>query len=103
MDRYIIYCTETQIKKAIELEAPIEYTQERLIDSCFKPVIPTAEQMIGWLEEQEILIDVEMRTGITYVYDRLNKVFIKSIKIPSRPEAIRAAIDVALNYLTNNK
>ena len=55
MNRYTIYCTQEQTKKALELGAPIIIAQSRhdlynnkfcFID-CIEPtvIIPTAEQM----------------------------------------------------------
>lgn len=113
---YTIYCTPEQTKKALELGAPIKYTLERLIDSCFKPIIPTAEQMISWLEEQGMLIDVSFigtdkpkmqgdKIFIYHVFD-LNewKELIPFSRIySSRKEATLASIDAALEYLSNNK
>lgn len=74
MNDYTIYCTEDQTKKALELGAPIElwseyhkkqehdfkldtpipckqFTNGYCVASC-----PTAEQMIGWLEEQGVWV-----------------------------------------------
>lgn len=111
MEQYTIPCTEEQATKAFELGANIIKVEEdfNAVPTCYVDKsddlyeIPTAEQMIGWLEEQGILIDVEMRTGIAYVYDRKNKVYVKTITIPTRKEATLAAIDAALDYLSKNK
>lgn len=67
MNRYTIYCTEEQAKKALELGAPIETIRLQTgenppIDSIYISqqfehyYIPTAEQMLGWLEEQGIIL-----------------------------------------------
>lgn len=65
--------------------------------------IPTAEQMIGWLEEQGFYFYIfkdycwngEVQYGNNWYYsiDDVN----------SRKEATIAAIDAALEYLSNNK
>lgn len=116
MNKYTIYCTEEQTRKAFELGAPLEEAKS-LIDAqdrkhlmlennrggFYLPYIPTTAQMIGWLEEQGVLVDVEMRTGIAYVYDRKNKVHVKTITIHSRKEGTFVAIDTALEYLENKK
>lgn len=78
MNRYTIYCTPTpsQTKKALDLGAPINKTHanpsmlfvdrypkrfwvstdDSKIDAGYVLAIPTAEQMISWLEEQGIKI-----------------------------------------------
>lgn len=62
MNQYIIYCTGEQTKKAIELGAPLQrYTSipnfadviEITTSEYYE--IPTAEQMIGWLEKQNLI------------------------------------------------
>lgn len=68
---------------------------------------PTAEQMIGWLEEQEGIRGVEVTESFGWHY-RVKK---KHDDVEdwiqgtchTRPEATLAAIDAALEYLTNNK
>ena len=121
MNRYTIYCTESQTKKALELGAPITFA--RVIDTIEGKSIripenygdfyltPTAEQIIGWIEEQEEIFKVE----ITTAYDEYGEgwcycIFDKDMcnvgfnrDYPSRPEATLAAIDAALEYLSNNK
>lgn len=120
MNRYTIYCTEAQAKKTLELGAPIEFevecpvnleTLERSpypdikIGKDGEPIliIPTTEQMIGWLEEQGQSIEV----------CRLNKnnpnwsAFVDDTQIigkyySTRKGAILDAIDAALEYLSNN-
>ena len=74
-------------------------------------VIPTAEQMIGWLEEQKTIHSINVigndyncdwKYGINLNmpdgYDYLGKE-----GYHSRKEATLAAIDAALGYLSNNK
>ena len=68
MDRYTINCTSEQTKKALALGAPIDHSGVPFEDleslgyseyykTIIYGIIPTAEQMIGWLEEQgEIVI-----------------------------------------------
>lgn len=141
---YTIYCTPEQTKKAFELGAPIRnfITKEeskRLVDKArlenrieeyenelakyHQTIIgdmvycyPTAEQMISWLEEQGMLIDVSFigtdkpkmqgdKIFIYHVFD-LNewKELIPFSRIySSRKEATLASIDAALEYLSNNK
>lgn len=114
MNRYTIYCTSEQTKKALELGAPIDYclNQFDIDDSVFigyvknsrarqYAVLPTAEQIIGWLEEQHPIdhIDVykQATTWNSVVY--MSTLERRSKKGTSRQEAILAAIDVALEYL----
>ena len=129
MNKYTIYCTEAQTKKAFELGAPIE--ESPMIDiirneignrclRCGSNVCwyPTAEQMIGWLrKEYNIHIRIDCEGSKNYV---VQLQFINSSKdidienhnykgiighrgYSSAPEATLAAIDAALEYLTNNK
>ena len=99
MEKYTIYCTQEQTLKAIELGAPIE--------GIF---IPTAEQMIGWLEEHEEIDEIApMEKGGDWVYVvymtgyRSDIESPKDTLYPARPEATLAAIDAALDYLVKNK
>ena len=111
---YSIYCTEEQTKKAIKLGAPInfrwlyegiQFRKEVNIEYGHYAEIPTAEEMVGWLEEQGV-----HEVHLTHVKDGwMACIFLKNDIIPdeftykSRKEAILAAIDVSLEYLTKNK
>lgn len=118
MNKYIIPCTEEQTKKALELGAPIEkdvYTPVIRYEGIgyfvdkqqrFAYHIPTAEEMVGWLEEQGILIDIDTewnKSVLVYVWNCENKSLINNVFHGSRREATPKAIDVALEYLANNK
>lgn len=132
MERYKIFCTESQTKKAFELGAPLsnfiteeesrklitiakskneikeyeeelnKYHQTIIGDRVY--YIPTAEQMIYWLEEQGITIDnVKCYTGWcarAYTDDDVN---LNKGRFFSRKEATLAAIDAALDYLIDKK
>lgn len=123
---YSIYCSEEQTRKALELGAPIITTsKEASMFFCaahpktfiskgvknsnkeFTCAMPTAEQMISWLEEQkETSFDVyEIYNGWTYniIYGHSDANAVSVIHYDSRKEATLAAIDAALEYLTNNK
>lgn len=98
MSNYSLYCTEAQTKKAHELGAPLNtwgFAREL--------VIPTAEQMVNWLEEQGfsfyILKDYLWREEVQYGYNWYHN----KGNLVSRKEATLAAIDAALEYLSNNK
>lgn len=106
MKNYTIFCTEQQMRKALELGAPI--ATKRIIcrievDIPNKLIIPTAEQMIGWLEEQINFIGVirqENNTWLYIIYPENNSNKNITIKgFSSRKEATLAAIDTALGYL----
>lgn len=118
MERYKIYCTEEQTRKALELGAPIEYHPMYMYGDNDSPKIvhykvrnirvfsycPTAEQLFGWLEEQEIHITITRSDDgfdVTYSYI-INERYGDS-NYTSRKEATLAAIDAALEYLTNKK
>ena len=98
MDQYIISCTEEQTKKALDLGAPID---NRWIG---KDPNPTAEQMMGWIEEQGLSFSIYQPN--TWSYD-IHELPIKPIDFgsnyDSRKEATLAAIDAALGYLNSNK
>ena len=115
MEKYTIYCTEEQTKKALELGAPIisyhnafttndipHYTIEEGNGNCMLYIIPTAEQMIGWLEEHIDEIDACKKNDGTWFYIFYpNNTIVNHIKegFSSRKEATLAAIDAALDYL----
>lgn len=129
MKKYTIYCTPEQTKKALTLGAPIEYANHfnaclphKMIDfvgesgkmECAEFVIPTAEEMIGWLEEQGIHIEPEY--DLTHKYydfcildenkpiDEDRTMFNVEFGLPSyktRKEATLSAIDTALECLIN--
>lgn len=106
MNKYTIHCTEEQTKKAFELGAPIvilpnyeEYKGFPFVRHTngneYPCAIPTAEQMLGWLEERGLYIQIDnmaSTVGVDFktIYDRIKT---------SRKEATLAAIDVALDYL----
>lgn len=116
MERYTIYCTEKQTRAALALGAPITKVQSNVTlqyhyktdehDRISKLPIwltpPTAEQMIGWLEEQEEIGDiVVLEYGMAWwadIYPTLDD-YITLKGFNSRKEATLAAIDAALEYL----
>lgn len=115
MNRYTIYCTEAQTKKAVELSAPVEICNERIINIPPRVYIknkhewyklPTAEQMLLWLEENNIHVCImthDLGTcGFCYDFE-INDFLYPEIVKKSRREATIAAIDAALEFLSNNK
>lgn len=70
-------------------------------------IIPTSEQMIGWLEEQEEISDLHIYKMIQswtfelYASNGAGKS--KHSLFQSRKEATLAAIDAALEYLNKNR
>lgn len=125
---YTIYCTEAQTKKALELGAPIEnhnytfgnnetctylgkdYTKQPALDWFAQQ--PTAEQMLGWLEEQGVkcFICQDMYDDDSYNIQINNKLvrtghpqYNYPLSYHFRKEATLAAIDAALEYLVDNK
>lgn len=115
MSDYTLLCTEEQTKKAFELgakltEHPFEASIIKANENMFQNIvnineryyyIPTAEQMISWLEEQYPIdhIDVykQVTTWNSVVY--MSTLERRSKKGTSRPEATLAAIDAALEHL----
>lgn len=124
MNKYTIYCTEEQTKKALELGAPIEKVGISQRDTS-RPVLytddpnenlecnayykPTAEQMLGWLRNRKINIDIsyediwELYTvSLNYgIKDKWNLLIEENREktFNTFEEATLAAIDAALNYL----
>lgn len=118
MNRYEIKCTEEQTKKALELGAPIEmlpnYNEYRMFpfvkctDGNERPcILPTSEQMINWLEEQDNIVSIEI-----FEFEGYWSFYVITVKpndsiygkdYETRKEATIAAIDAALDYLSNNK
>lgn len=116
IDEYTIRCTAEQAKKALELGASIEFEQtfcynwkdgkrepypDIETDKDGEPILikPTSEQMIGWLEDQGLnfegssyYMSVEIKNG-----ERIG------IYSGTRKSSTLAAIDAALEYLSNNK
>ena len=122
MDEYAIYCTSEQVKKALEFGAQIKYANaynaylpHTMIDfvgesgkmECAQFVIPTAEQMIGWLEEQDCIRCVEVTKIFEWHY-RVKKKYddvddwIQG-SCQTRKEATLAAIYAALEFIQNLK
>lgn len=117
---YSILCTLEQTHKALELGAPIDNIEHfASIGKCYVSgnniydngkcyFIPTAEQMISWLEEKtklEIRIEKYMNEYWSYtLYDKSGiKLDMCDCIYTSRKGANIAAIDAALYYLINNK
>ncbi len=98
MNRYTLYCTEEQTKKAFELGAPIKYKDTLDNRERGKFETPTAEQMIGWLEEQGFNFE-EARNYTALEHDDIGTI---GIYERSRKEATLAAIDAALEYLSSS-
>lgn len=113
---YTIFCTEEQTKKALNLDAPLEIGEGKGTILCRyknyhtykRCIIPTAEQMINWLETTLIYgISISEFEG-EWIYSirtvssssRIHNEYFPS---SSRSEATLAAIDAALDYLSKNK
>lgn len=118
MNRYSCYCTKEQTKKAFELGAPIEekmsYVKKRGHLTLHREAIPpTSEQMIGWLESNYFgsiepckYGDGSEEWGYRIFDKNMNAILwhnSKDKQLYSRKEATLAAIDAALECLTNNK
>lgn len=113
MEKYTIYCTKGQTKKALELGASIEHSSicyegydiigySKDYVSQVYGIIPTAEQMLGWLRSQGFrfrIKDLEESTHWEVTMDG----WIADGELSTPKEAILAAIDAALDYLIRNK
>lgn len=114
---YTLFCTEAQTTKALELGAPIielpftttmpQMTCEKYgffynRKKCYQ--IPTAEQMLGWMEDQGITsIEITFSKEIKWKFEIFGDDYDFNAPYNSRKEATLAAIDAALEYLTNKK
>lgn len=118
MDRYTIFCTEEQTKKALNLGAPLEIGNGKGTIMCRlqnyhtykRCIIPTAEQMIGWLEEQgmqfNILSNIFNEWEVIVYTENTDNVISEitdSDWKKTKKEATIVAIDASLEYLSNNK
>lgn len=114
IDKYTIYCTKEQTKKALELGAPLELeTEVYYPNGAAFPKKPTAEQMIGWLEDKGISVKAvcfswlyeNKPTWQVHAYQRSTNFWdeIAFGHSKSCKEATLSAIDAALGYLINNK
>lgn len=118
MNKYNLFCTEEQTRKALELGAPIvqgpmlEILRNEIGERCFLSGtslywFPTAEEMIGWLEENNIEnIIVCKKDGGDYgytVYHTSHRSPLQRFWFSNRKEATLAAIDDALEYLISQK
>lgn len=122
IDEYTIHCTAEQAKKALKLGASIEFEQtfrynwkdgkrepypDIEVDKNGEPILikPTAEQMIGWLEEKGFLFYIckdpvnENVWDYSICYKTIKNKIIGAINFKIKREATLAAIDVALDYL----
>jgi len=103
MEDYTCYCTEEQTKRAIKLDAKLNtmgrcfYAQHGgnvFDDGETLYIIPTTQQMIGWLRE----LNMHIFNPTIQVFNVCvtNKGCIKTMNNEL------AAIDAALDYLENN-
>ena len=122
MNRYTIYCTPEQTKNAFYLGAPlteIPFRTEIKPDTCNKYgfiylnntyfVIPTAEQMIGWLrKEKKLFVEPYLNGECCYSFSPIVSTKedgeIIHLEAEDDPDkATLAAIDAALEYLERLK
>lgn len=123
MEKYTIFCTKEQARKALELGAPVQFKTschydlqngkfipypDLDIDINGEPILipPTAEQMCGWLREQgeDILIrDYSDGTDIYWQVAHRPAMNYNCGYSPSYKVAALAAIDAALEHLSRNK
>lgn len=98
MNRFTIYCTEAQTRQALKLDAPIQTIKKPQYSVGLIAKV-TAEQMIGWLEEQGFYFNLNT-VGCSVEID-FNCIYENHSM--SRREATLAAIDAALERLIKNK
>lgn len=123
MNKFTIYCTLEQTKKALKLGAPLEKASSREIfnamgfrDKTFEEMYdfkgcviinddvyltPTSEQMIGWIATKGVFVGVAWDYIINKweSYTHIKNKLIGCDDYDSREEATITAIDEALDYL----
>lgn len=108
MNEYTIYCTPRQTTKANKLGAPVILWEDfpsittatgYYLEDTTMFALPTAEQMINWLEEQGFGFEL---TNVYSSVDYKDKGCI-GMYGGIRKETTIMAIDAALEYLSNNK
>jgi len=117
MERFSKYCTLEQTKRAYKLGAPIKQEtelhsyrepwsefEEYYVKETGKLIKPTTQQMIGWLESNNIQFIINpylegyiIKLIVNYDYDNPYKIF----DLDTKYDAELAAIDNALEYLEN--
>lgn len=119
MNKYTIYCTEEQTKKALELGAPIVKidTRDKMLiyggNKCYPIIadypyaIPTTEQMVSWLEEQGLRFTIQSKNeDVTFGFCLRDSKRTEVIDVKggynSRKGTMIAVIDAALKYLSDN-
>lgn len=100
LDEFTIYCTKEQTKKALELGAKIEnenwcFEGSDMLEYKLYAKIPTAEQMIGWLESKGFYF----RLNTNGCSVEIDYSCILEIVNTNRKKATLQAIDTALDYL----
>lgn len=111
MERYTIYCTPEQIRRASLYGAPIQNYENisgipsNITDGYNKPV--TAEQMIGWLESINIIVCIAIEKKFNWCYSIQISDFGKNPMFlyeqgDNRKEVTLTAIDAALEYIEKN-
>lgn len=121
INQYSIHCTPEQTMKALELGAPLKIIDNEYDERIYQficgntqngkalYIIPTAEEMIGWLEEQNDIEEITIQRNRAFhswaylVTNKRNKLISSSNRYQSRKEATISAIDAALEYLVDNK
>lgn len=120
MGNYSIFCTPEQTRKALELGAPLhrlnglalsDYVNMLKISDTEAYIIPTAEEMVAWLEEQECIGCIGIYTTIEsckywvfFVYDKeCNDLIEDPYVYQTRREATYEAIDATLKYLQQRR
>lgn len=121
---YTIYCTRNQTKKAFKLgaelmtfgypdlgskeEAVLKLNRQVVLsrkddNSIIVGQIPTAEEMIGWLEDFDCIKEITIcKTGM-WIWGKNHTLIDSGSSYSSRRESSHAAIDAALDYLIHYK
>lgn len=119
MEKFTIYCTKGQVRKALKLGLKLDDLQ--YADICDEKIIklleedgfeyyyriPTGEQMINWIEKQGVNITISNAGDYScdiWYHTSDGPKYIKNFKkFSTRKMATLAAINAALDYLINNK
>lgn len=104
MKEFTIRCTLEQTKRALALGAPIEIECfSTTTEDHWYEVVPTTEQMIGWLRSQGFRFKIEELSDTVVAYRATFGYWYKCGQRNNPKGATHAVIDAALKYLENMK
>lgn len=107
MNEYTTYCNPRQTEEAMRLGAPIERTEilgdiinkKYILENNVATIVPTAEQMIGWLRSKGFRFKIEELSDTIVAYRATFGCWYKCGQSSNPKGATLAVIDAALDFL----